>query len=94
VAVKWSVYLVRTAAGALYTGVSTDVERRFSEHQGSVKGARSLRGKGPLVLAFQSFVGGRAQAMQLEWKIKRWPKNRKEALCNGQFTLDDWLPDQ
>ena len=93
-AVKWSVYLVRTAAGALYTGVSTDVERRFSEHQGSVKGARSLRGKGPLVLAFQSCVGGRAQAMQLEWKIKRWPKSRKEALCNGQFTLDDWLPDQ
>jgi putative endonuclease len=70
------------------------VERRFSEHQGSVRGARSLRGKGPLVLVFQSRVGGRAQAMQLEWKIKRWPKNRKEALCNGQFTLDDWLPDQ
>jgi putative endonuclease len=32
--------------------------------------------------------------MQLEWKIKRWPKNRKEALCNGQLTLDDWLSDQ
>ncbi|EAZ99234.1 GIY-YIG nuclease family protein [Marinobacter sp. ELB17] len=93
-AAEWSVYLVRTAAGALYTGVSNDVERRFKEHQGGAKGARSLRGKGPLVLAFQSCVGGRGQAMQLEWKIKRWPKNRKEALCNGQLTLDDWPPDQ
>jgi putative endonuclease len=94
VAAEWSVYLVRTAAGALYTGVSTDVERRFLEHQGGAKGARSLRGKGPLVLAFQSCVGGRGRAMQLERKIKSWPKNRKEALCNGQLTLDDWLPDQ
>ena len=93
-AAEWSVYLVRTAAGALYTGVSPDVERRFLEHQGSVKGARSLRGKGPLVLAFKSCIGGRTRAMQLEWKIKRWPKNRKEALGNGQLTLDDWLPDQ
>jgi len=94
VAAEWSVYLVRTAAGALYTGVSTDVERRFTEHQGGAKGARSLRGKGPLVLAFQSCVGDRGQALQPEWNIKRWPKNRKEALCNGQLMLDDWLSDQ
>lgn len=85
---EWSVYMVRTAAGALYTGVSTDVERRFCEHQGSAKGARSLRGKGPLTLAFQTAVGDRGRAMRLEWQIKQWPKLRKEALCNGEFVLD------
>ena len=91
----WSVYLVRTASGALYTGVSTDVARRFAEHQsGGVKGARSLRGKGPLMLAFAANVGSRSQALQLEWQIKRWPKTRKEALCRGEFALDDWLRGQ
>lgn len=86
---EWSVYLVRTAAGALYTGVSTDVERRFAEHQGGGnKGARSLRGKGPLTLAFTSAVGNRSQALQMEWRIKRWPKARKEALCRGDVLLD------
>ena len=29
----WFLYLVRTASGALYTGIATDVERRFAEHQ-------------------------------------------------------------
>ncbi|MCW8977182.1 MAG: GIY-YIG nuclease family protein, partial [Marinobacter sp.] len=30
----WFVYMVRTARGSLYTGITTDVERRFNEHQG------------------------------------------------------------
>lgn len=93
-AAEWSVYLVRTAAGALYTGVSTNVERRFTEHQNSTRGARSLRGKGPLTLVFQVGIGDRARAMQLEWRIKQWPKIKKEALCNGEFALDDWLRGQ
>lgn len=84
----WHLYLVRTASGNLYTGITTDVERRFSEHQaGAPKGARSLRGKGPLALAFQAPVGNRSQALKLEWQVKRWPKARKEALIDGEFNL-------
>ena len=59
----WFVYMIRTARGALYTGITTDVERRFSEHQaGAPKGARSLWGKGPLELVFSQAVGSRPQA--------------------------------
>ncbi|MDO6442636.1 MULTISPECIES: GIY-YIG nuclease family protein [unclassified Marinobacter] len=91
-ATDWSVYLVRTASGALYTGISTDVPRRFAEHQaGAPKGARSLRGKGPLELVFSSPAGDRSHASKLEWHIKRWPRQRKEALVLGVLSLPDVL---
>lgn len=89
-AAEWFVYMVRTARGALYTGITTDVERRFSEHQaGPPKGARSLWGKGPLELVFRASAGDRSRASRLEWHIKRWPRARKEALARGEFSLSD-----
>ncbi|SDW37804.1 GIY-YIG nuclease family protein [Marinobacter mobilis] len=82
----WYLYLVRTAKGALYTGITTDVDRRFAEHQAG-NGARALRGKGPLTLAYSTVVGERGLAARLEWQVKQWPKNRKEALVRGGFPL-------
>ncbi|MDX1756525.1 MAG: GIY-YIG nuclease family protein [Marinobacter sp.] len=84
----WHLYLVRTASGQLYTGITTDVTRRFAEHQaGAPKGARSLRGKGPLSLAFSVAVGSRSDALRLEWQVKRWRRARKEALIRGDESL-------
>lgn len=86
----WFVYMVRTARGSLYTGITTDVERRFSEHQGGApRGARSLRGKGPLELVFSAPAGDRSRASRLEWRIKQWPRPRKEALARGELSLPD-----
>ncbi|KAA1176256.1 GIY-YIG nuclease family protein [Marinobacter salinexigens] len=88
----WFLYMVRTARGALYTGITTDVQRRFSEHQaGAPKGARSLRGKGPLTLEFHAQVGDRSRASRLEARIKQWPRTRKEALLRGDVSLPDEL---
>ncbi len=56
----WFVYLIRTADNRLYTGITKDVERRFTQHQ-SGKGAKALRGKGELSLAFAK-----------EWVNTRW----------------------
>ncbi|WP_273208303.1 GIY-YIG nuclease family protein [Marinobacter subterrani] len=87
---NWFVYMVRTARGALYTGITTDVNRRFQEHQaGTPKGARSLRGKGPLELVFSAVAGDRSRASKLEWHIKQWPRPRKEALAQGKLSLPD-----
>lgn len=89
---EWFVYMVRTARGALYTGITTDVPRRFAEHQaGAPKGARSLRGKGPLELVLSLPAGDRSRASKLEWHIKQWPRQRKEALVLGKFNLPDGL---
>ncbi len=43
---QWSIYIVRNRLGSLYTGITTDVERRFNQHQNGT-GAKALRGKGP-----------------------------------------------
>ncbi|WP_309045145.1 GIY-YIG nuclease family protein [Marinobacter sediminicola] len=86
----WFVYIIRTARGALYTGITTDVNRRFAEHQaGAPKGARSLRGKGPLELVLSLPAGDRSRASRLEWHIKQWPKQRKQALVQGKVSLPD-----
>jgi len=69
-AAVWSLYLLETAAGALYTGISTDVTRRLGEHA-SGRGAKALRGKGPLTLIYQQRVGTRSEAQKLEAAIKR-----------------------
>jgi len=77
---SWYVYLIRTSAGMLYTGISTDPERRLQEHSGTAKGAKSLRGKGPLSLAWQFQVADRSQASVLEARIKRMTRPQKERL--------------
>lgn len=84
----WWLYLLRTGTGSLYCGVSTDVSRRLQEHQsGGLKGAKALRGKGDLTLAFTYLAASKREAMQLEWQVKRWPKTRKEALIRGDIAL-------
>lgn len=86
----WFLYLVRTRAGTLYTGITTDVERRFAEHQsGGPKAARSLRGKGPLSLAYAVEIGDRTRAARLEYALKQWPRTRKELLVAGKLRLED-----
>jgi len=78
---QWYVYLVRCSDGALYTGIATDVSRRFTQHQQSEgKGAKYLRGKGPLQLVFKKAIGRRGLALRVEGQIKRLPKGRKEEL--------------
>ena len=57
----WFLYLIRTADNRLYTGITTDVPRRFLQHQEG-KGAKALRGKGELALAFSQKVGVSYQA--------------------------------
>ncbi|MGF1734621.1 GIY-YIG nuclease family protein [Photobacterium satsumensis] len=84
---KWSVYLIRTAANQLYCGVTTDVERRFNEHLSSKRGAKYLKGKGPLQLAWSERVGDKRLAMQLEYRIKRLPKRTKEQLVAGIISV-------
>ena len=76
---EWSLYLVRCSKGSLYTGITTDVERRFEEHCNG-NGAKYLRGRGPLRLEFQCCAGNRSDALRLEHMVKRLDKDRKEAL--------------
>ena len=75
----WFLYLIRTADNKLYTGITTDVERRYQQHQ-SGKGAKALRGKGELTLAFSAPVGDRSLALRAEYRVKQLTKRQKERL--------------
>lgn len=86
----WFVYLIRTADNRLYTGITTDVERRFAQHQCG-KGAKALRGKGELALAFFREVGDRSLALRLEYRIKQLTKPQKERLVSGDVLFETLL---
>jgi putative endonuclease len=87
----YSVYLVRCRDGSLYTGIATDVARRISEHEDGVKGAKYLRGKGPLKLVFQQEIGDRSLASRIESRVKRLTKAEKTDLCNLSKRIDGFL---
>lgn len=87
IAKSWSVYVVRCADGSLYTGIATDVKRRLDEHRHSDRGAKYLRGRGPLALVFAGEVSDRSHASRVEHRIKRLSKARKEALLRSPAEL-------
>lgn len=91
---QFSLYILRCADDSLYTGITTDITRRIAEHEAGLRGAKYLRGKGPLELVFCRAVGDRARASQLEYRVKRLSKARKEALLVGREDLDRLVPHQ
>jgi putative endonuclease len=91
---QWSLYLIRTAQASLYTGVTTDVQRRFAEHENrdkKNKGAKALRGKGPLKLVFKIVVGNRSDALKLEYKVKKLSRTDKQRLVSRTSKLEELL---
>ncbi|NCF13771.1 MAG: GIY-YIG nuclease family protein [Gammaproteobacteria bacterium] len=91
---EFSLYIVRCADGTLYTGIATDVDRRLSEHESGLRGARFLRGKGPLQVVFSEVVGDRSLASRLEYRVKKLDRSKKLELIDGRSRLDDLRCDQ
>jgi len=87
---EWYVYMVRCRDGKLYTGIATDIDRRLTEHL-SGKGAKYLRGRGPLRLAFKEKIGRRSSALKMERLIKKLPKSEKERIAAGRIDIDRLL---
>ena len=83
----FSLYILRCCDDSLYTGIATDVRKRLAEHESGPRGAKYLRGKGPLRLEFAEEVGDRAAASALEYRVKRLSKTPKESLISGRQTL-------
>ena len=73
----WSVYIIRCDDGSLYTGVSTDVERRFREHRDQARGARYFNGRRPLEVVYREDGHSRSTAAQREAAIKKLSREQK-----------------
>ena len=86
----WSVYIIRTEDNQLYSGVTTDVVRRFREHQsGGARAARYLRAHPPRAIVFSMPIGTRSQALKVEYRLKRLTRARKEAVIRRQCLAFD-----
>ena len=84
----WYLYIIRCGDDTLYTGITTDVKRRFGEHQASgPKAAKYLKGRGPLQLMLDYHIGDQKTASKLEYRIKRLSKREKERLIRHPKTI-------
>lgn len=76
---KWWLYVLRTAQDKLYTGIALDVQRRVDQHTNG-KGAKALRGQGPLTLVYRRAIGNQGLALRAEKRLKQCSRAEKEAL--------------
>ena len=87
----YSVYILRCADGSLYTGITTDVARRLTEHRSMSRGAKYLRGRGPFRLVLEREVGDRSAASKVEYQFKALMKSEKEDLIDHQESFEDFV---
>ena len=79
----WSVYIIEANDNSYYTGIATDVERRFEEHSGTVSGAKYFNGRTPLKVIYQEDGHTRSSASKREAEIKKLSRKQKIMLVNG-----------
>ncbi len=91
---NWWLYFIRCRTGEVYTGICTDVARRFAEHaKGGARAARYLRGRGPLTLLGAHPVGDRSRALRAEARAKKLARHAKLALAERGLGLNALLAD-
>ena len=87
------IYMLRCEDNSLYTGITTDLKRRFEEHiskKGS--GAKYTHSRMPLkIAAAWKTEGGRSAALKLEAFLKKMKKSEKESLTKAPQMLSDFL---
>ncbi len=76
---NWYLYILRCGDGTLYTGITTDVERRLEAHRAG-KGAKYTRGRGPLEVVYWEECGTHSDALKRELVVKALTRQEKEAM--------------
>ena len=74
--------MVCCSDNSLYTGITTDLNRRVAEHNNSKRGAKYTRSRRPVKLVYSSLVGTRSEAMKEECRIKKLSKVKKLDIFN------------
>ncbi|WP_284381481.1 GIY-YIG nuclease family protein [Litoribrevibacter albus] len=73
----WYVYIVKCSDASLYTGITTDLERRVMEHNESSKGAKYTRARRPVHLVHHERFDNKSLASKREYEIKQLPRSAK-----------------
>lgn len=77
---SWWVYIVRCADNSLYTGITTDLQRRIDEHNQGNTGSRYTRARRPVELVYSEPASSRSDASKREHQIKQLPAAKKQRL--------------
>ena len=80
---SWFVYIIEADDHSLYTGISTDVERRFREHCDKPVGAKYFNGRKPVEVVYLEGGHSRSTASKRESEIKKLDRQRKLALIGA-----------
>lgn len=83
----WYTYIVRCQDNTFYTGITTDLARRVTEHNQTNRGARYTAARRPVVLVYHEFHPSRSAAAGREYRIRRLPVAAKKKLL--QNTLQE-----
>lgn len=81
--VQWWVYILKCADNTLYTGVTTDVERRIDEHNHDKLGAKYTKARRPVELVYKEFCVDRSTACKRESAIKKFTRREKLKLIHS-----------
>ncbi|MFD2617432.1 GIY-YIG nuclease family protein [Terrilactibacillus laevilacticus] len=73
---EYSVYILKCSDGTLYTGYTTNIEKRIHVHE-SGKGAKYTRSRLPVQLVYQETFTTKSEAMKREYAIKQLPRKQK-----------------
>ncbi len=76
----WSLYIIEASDASLYTGISTDVDRRFEEHASGNKGAKFFNGRNPVRIVYLENGHTRSSASKREAEIKKMSRVEKKSL--------------
>lgn len=79
---SYFVYIVKCCDDTLYTGITTDVERRVEEHNNSDKGAKYTKLRRPVELVYTEKRDNRSEASKREYAIKQLSRLQKFELIN------------
>ena len=78
---NWSLYIIEASDHSYYTGITTDIERRFNQHlDGS--GAKFFHGRRPLAVVYREEGHDRSSASQREAEIKKLTRRKKSDLIS------------
>ena len=80
---NWSVYIILADDGSFYTGISTDIDRRFHEHSEKTTGAKYFNGRQPVEIVYQEHGHNRSSASKREVEIKRLSRKQKKSLIDS-----------
>ena len=76
-------YILKCKDGTLYTGITTDITRRVSEHNSSTKGAKYTRVRRPVTLVYSKKFKNRSTSSKAEARIKSMSRTEKLKLIKS-----------